>query len=260
MDFTLLTVFLSVGLLGLMVAFLEIGRRAGRKKLEADEDKEGGRAGLGAIEGAVFGLFGLLVAFTFAGAAQRFDERRELIAKEANAIGTAWLRLDMLPLEAQPPIRDGFRNYLDKRLEAYGLLPDVDAALSKLTDATAIADRIWDGATAACRTDEGRPALMLVLPSLNEMFDIAEERLAAAFRHPPTVIFVMLFVLSVAVSLFAGFAMSASKKRSWIHVAGFALVVAATFYVIIDLEYPRIGLIRIDSADQILYDVRESMK
>jgi len=81
-----------------MILLLELGRRLGR--LRQRKDEEAARAGLGAVEGAVFALLGLLIAFTFSGAALRFDARRQLIVQEANAIGTAWLRLSLLPAKA----------------------------------------------------------------------------------------------------------------------------------------------------------------
>ena len=118
-----------------MILLLELGRRLGRRRQGRDE--EGARAGLGAVEGAVFTLLGLLIAFTFSGAASRFDMRRQLIGQEANAIGTAWLRLDLLPAQAQPELRDLFRRYLDLRLAAYRKMPDVEAALAELSQAKA---------------------------------------------------------------------------------------------------------------------------
>ena len=88
-------------------------------------DPVGARAGAGVVDGAVFGLLGLLVAFTFSGAATRFDARRQLVVEEANAIGAAYLRLDVLPAAAQPALRARFREYLDSRLAAYRAVPDM---------------------------------------------------------------------------------------------------------------------------------------
>jgi hypothetical protein len=88
-----------VGALFLGIIFLlEVGRhiRLARMEREGDAGK-----GVGAVEGAVYGLLGLLIAFTFSGAATRYDSRRLLIVEEANAIGTAYLRLDLLPAEAR---------------------------------------------------------------------------------------------------------------------------------------------------------------
>ena len=59
--------------------------------------------------------------------------------------------------------------------------------------------------------------------------------------------------------LVGGYAMSASPKRSLVHSIGFALVLSLTIYVILDLEFPRKGLIRLDAYDQVLIDLRASM-
>src|SRR6188472_4331091 len=93
-----------------MLAFAEAGRRVARKR--AARDPHGAWLGTGIVDGAVFGLFGLVIAFTFSGAASRFDARRTLIVEEVNAIGTAYLRLDVLPIEAQRGLHDSFRRYL----------------------------------------------------------------------------------------------------------------------------------------------------
>ncbi len=92
------------------------------------------------------------------------------------------------------------------------------------------------------------------------MFDITTTRTLAAMTHPPTVIPVMLGVLVLIGSLFAGVGMAAGRSRSWIHVIGFAAILAVTMYVILDLEHPRLGLINVDAFDQALVALRQSMK
>jgi hypothetical protein len=117
---------LAVALFLGILLLSELGRRLGQRRFAQDPD--GARAGIGVVDGAVFGLLGLLVAFTFSGAGSRFDARRHLVVEEANAIGTAWLRLDLLPSGEQPALRDLFRSYLDTRIEVYASLPDLEAA------------------------------------------------------------------------------------------------------------------------------------
>src|SRR5262245_1505985 len=113
-----LSMFLfTFGLFLGMLLFLEIGRRVGIRRRK--EDAEAGGEGVGALDGAVFALLGLLIAFSFSGASSRFDTRRELIVEETNDIGTAYLRLDLLPTHLQPALRESFRRYLDARLEVY---------------------------------------------------------------------------------------------------------------------------------------------
>jgi len=253
------TVFLfTFGLFLGMLLFLEIGRRIAIRRMKEDTGNAG--EGVGAVDGAVFALLGLLLAFTFSGASSRFDTRRQLIVEETNDIGTAYLRLDLLPAPLQPPLRDSFRRYLDARIDVYRKLPDIAAAKESLAKANELQGQIWRQAVAASRA-EGAPAAapILLLPALNAMIDITTTRTMATQMHPPVVVFVMLFGLALVASLLAGYGMTGSKARSRFHMLGFALVMATAVYVILDIEYPRLGLIRVDAFDQALVDLRESM-
>jgi hypothetical protein len=258
MSVTFLWIIAVLGLFVGMLSLIELGRRLGQRRMA--RNLEGARAGLGAVEGAVFGLLGLLIAFTFQGAASRFDTRRALIVEEANAVSTAWARLDMLPVAAQPPLRELFRRYLDARLAVYQQMPDLAAVRAALERANGLQQEIWNAAAAACRTDEGRGVAMLMLPPLNAMFDITTTRTMALLHHPPLIIFGSLFALALGCSLLAGFGMAGGKSRSWAHMLGFAVIMAFAVYVILDLEFPRVGLIRVDAADRALTALRESMK
>ena len=240
-----------------MLLLLEIGRRLGERALTGDP--AAAKSGSGAVEGAVFGLMALLIAFTFSGAATRFDTRRALVVEEANNIGTAWLRLDLLPVTAQPPLREKFRQYVDARLAAYDKLPDIAAAMVEMARATTLQNEIWKDAVAACRDSGSSPATMLLLPALNQMIDITTTRTVAARTHPPVVIYVMLVLLVLAGSLLAGYGMANGKARNWFHAFAFALIMSIAMYVILDFEFPRIGLIRVNAYDQVLMDVRQSM-
>lgn len=245
--------------LGLGIVFmLEIGRLIRLRHMRL-RGAEAGK-GLGAVEGAVFGLMGLLIAFTFQGAAARFDVRRAQIVEEANNIGTAYLRLDLVAPEPRAVLQDKLRRYLDARLAAYHAIPDTAARLAYLTEAAALQQQIWSQAVAATAEVPGPQASMLLLPALNAVFDIASTRAAATMMHPPPIIYCMLFVLALICSLLAGYDMALEQSRSWVHVLAFALIIAMSVYVILDLEYPRLGLIRIDNFDQILVKVREGMK
>jgi len=257
MNVTLVAALTAIGLFGGALILVETGRRIGIRRMARDRD--GARAGMGAVEGAVFGLMGLLIAFTFTGAAARLDARRQLVAEEANCIGTAWLRLDLLPAATQPALRESFQRYLDTRIEVYEKLPDLEVAMAAFARATAMQGEIWTQAVAASREGPS-PATMLLLPALNQMIDITTTRTMATKIHPPVVIFVMLIVLTLVGALFAGYGMAAAKQRSWVHMIVFAFVMAAGVYITIDMEYPRMGLINVHAADQVLVELRQSMK
>jgi hypothetical protein len=249
----------AVSLLAGMLLFLEIGRRIGARRIARDPGNA--EAGLGTIEGSVFALLGLLIAFTFSGAGERFNSRRMLIAQEANDIGTAYLRLDLLPEPARGSLRLKFRDYLGTRLEAYSRLPDFAAAQQALTRAEALQRSIWSEAVAATRLEGVPPASgVLLLPALNAMIDISTTRTMAAMIHPPDIIYFLLFALALCCSLLAGYGMAVRQGRSWTHILGFVVATAFAIYVIVDIEYPRRGLIRLDKYDRVLTDLHDSMK
>jgi hypothetical protein len=248
---------IPLGLFLGMLAMLEVGRRAAIRRLK--KDPGGARERLGAVEGAIFGLLGLLIAFTFSGAANRFDERRKMVIQEANQLGDAWARIDALPPETQPAIRDGMRRYLESRLESYRRLPDLDAAMKELRHSEEIQSEVWKAAVAACATPEGQRVTMLVLPALDTAFDWTLVRTASSLHHPPGVIWVMLAVLSLASALIAGYGMTGGRRRNWPYMVGFAAVTAVAVYTILDIEFPRVGLVRVDAVDQLLTDLLQTM-
>lgn len=257
MNYALVGLSLGTGLFFGMLILYEVGRRIGIAVLM--RHPEGLDKGTSAAEAAVFGLMGLLIAFTFSGAASRFEDRRHLIASEANAIGTAYLRLDLLPNDSQRELRELFRRYVDVRSESY-LGQDLDAMRLKHAEGSALHEEIWTKAIAACRRqDAPTQAAILLLPALNEMIDITTTRVSAARNHPPLVIFVLLAGLSLIGALMVGVDTSSNKDRSWFHMIAFAAITSLAIYVIADLELPRLGLIRIDAADQLLVELRKSM-
>ena len=252
-------VMFSVVLFVGMLILLETGRRLGLRHRPKESGEE--RSNLGTIEGAVFALFGLLIAFTFGGAAVRFNEKRMLVAEEANAIGTAYLRLNLLTTEAQSGLKESFRRYVDSRLETYRKMPDMAAVEMEMAGSRALQETIWNEAVTATTLAGSHPdAGKLLLPALNNMIDITTTRTMALQTHPPRIIYGLLFVLGLISSLLAGYRMASSQHRNWLHIFSFAIITVVVVYVILDVEYPRAGLIRLASADQILVQLRQSMR
>lgn len=259
MDRTITAIPFAAAMFAGMLICLEIGRRWGRSALARDAQLMSSH---GAVDSAVFSLYGLLLAFTFSGAPARLDARRHLIADEANAIATAYLRLDLLCSESQPALREKFRQYLDSRLEIYHKLPDIDAAKSELARSAELQSQIWSQAVAdtsshGCHPEAGK----LVLPALNQMKEITTKRTMAIRIHPPTIIFGLLFLLALVCSLLAGYGMAVSGQRSWVHILAFSMVAVITVFVILEIEYPRTGFLSVESRyDQVLVDLRASMQ
>ena len=241
-----------------MLILLETGRRVGIKRLP--NESEGERGSLGAIEGAVFALFGLVMAFSFSGAASRFNEKRMLIAEEVNTIETAYLRLHLLAQPARPDLQELFRRYVDSRLETYRQLPNVESAEKEMAKSKRIQEEIWNDAVAATLLPNSHPdAGKLLLPALNNMIDISTTRTMALQIHPPRIVYALLFGLGLICSLLAGYRMAIGRHRSWLHIFGFTVITVIIVYVLLDVEYPRSGLIRLETSDQLLVQARENM-
>jgi hypothetical protein len=253
-----LALLITVGLFAGMVAMMYLGRRIGLRRMAQSGNEA--PVGISVIDGAVFALLGLLIAFTLSGAAARFDARRALIVEEANDIGTAWLRIDLLPAAVQPELRQMFRDYTDSRLDTFALGEDLDAAREAVARSAGLQARIWQAAVAATGAP-GQPSssAMLLLPALNQMFDITTTRRMATLNHPPLAVWGMFFLVSLCGALLAGHGMASRHRPSLLHMLGFPLVIAVAVNMTIDLEHPRLGLIRVDSFDLAIREVRASM-
>ena len=162
MQTIILSIVFAAGLFAGVLVCMRLGWRVGRKRLlSLGED---GHAGLGAIDGAVFGLMGLLIAFTFTGAASRFNDRRDLVTQHVNAIGTAWLRLDLLAEPEREKARDGFRRYVDTQMDIVGHSGDREGVRAGMARLSSIQQEIWETLVHAARTDKSLPLAQVVGP------------------------------------------------------------------------------------------------
>ncbi len=130
-----------------VLLFVEVGRRLGTRQPEEETQRDSQVRS--ALENAIFALLGLMIAFAYAGAASRFETRRNLTVQEANAIGTAYLRLDLLPAAAQPALREKFRQYATARISRYQVLPDVAASELQAARSESLQAEIWTDSIAA---------------------------------------------------------------------------------------------------------------
>ena len=187
--------------------------------------------------------------------------------QEANAISTAYDRLDVLDGEPRRELKAKFKEYLGQRLHLYripiefSIMKGASVYSAEQQDRIAgLKTEVWEGAVANCPKSTTPSACMLLLPTLSSAFETARLRNGIAERHPPQIIYVMLFGLGLGGSLLAGFGMGASGERSWIHMVIFAAATSIALYVITDIEFPRAGLIRVDHFDHFLDDIYSRMK
>jgi hypothetical protein len=233
-------------LLPAMLLLLEFGRRFRLRRKVAQESAT--------IVGAIFALFGLLLAFTFSGAVGRYDTHRRLVVEETNDIGTAYLRLDLLPPVAQPALRQLFRDYTTSRLHLY------DSVAEEVSPVTQRLQReIWQKSIAAATSPGANvDATKLLLPTLNAMIDITATRQNSFNMHPPAIVFLLLFAFSCGSAFLAGYTIT-TNDRSWFYMVALAVAVSATIYATLEIEYPRQGLIRLAHTDKTLVDLHNSM-
>ena len=249
----------AVGLwCGMMVCF-ELGRRIGISHLRAWG--AGAQSGIGAVDGAIFGLLAFLIGFAFNGAANRFDRRRELVAEAANAIGTAWQRIELLAKDQQAEIRQLVSRYVEALVGHNGDRAPADTTdlMRQAPAVRQIQDELWSCAIGACLTPRGEPARVLLLPSLNEMFGAVERERMRRRIHPPLLIFVMLGVTALAAAVFAGYSLANTPSRNWFYLIAVATSISFVTFVVIELEFPRLGWLRIEEMDQELVDLEHMM-
>ncbi|MCA9023087.1 MAG: hypothetical protein KDA74_23220, partial [Planctomycetaceae bacterium] len=241
---------LSVG----MVVSALLGFRVGRRRFLSSP--ETARVSTSTVDAAILSLLGLLVAFTFSSAYSRYNMRRDLIVEEVNAIGTAYLRLDLLPTESRDKMQNLFRDYVDSRIRMWHLLADRQAALAENENAERLQNQIWQNAIEATAEETHGDARKLLLPVLNDMIDLTTKRLTAIQSHPPMIIACLLGLTALAAAWIIGFGMSKSEAPSYLHLIGFSLVVTLSFYVILDLEYLRFGLVTLDTPHELLVELK----
>lgn len=252
-----MAVVVAIGLFLGMLTCLEVGYRIGRNALNRNQASH---EGTGTIGAAVFALLGLLLAFTFANGIAHLDQRRELIVREANAIHTAYLRLDLLPAQQRSEMRSLFRAYLNARLHAYERLPDMNAAESEIMQAAQLQNEIWSKAVVASNADATQNVARVLLPALNDMTGVTTARTIALHTHLPRLIFGLSMMVALLSGLLAGYDMAKRKKRAWFHGSLYAVVIALTVYTFLDLDYPRFGHIGLKAADSALIQLRDSIR
>jgi len=228
-------------LLVAMILARELGGLARRLLARRSAGAEGKGGDEGQILAAVLGLLALLIAFTFSLALDHHEQRAGLVVTEANALGTAYLRTDLL--ENPQPLRDSLRAYTRERL-VFGL-SDGEAQNAAEQRGAALRDRIWTEATAAVRPYLTTDLAPMVLDPINTAFDAAEARRNALMRRLPTSVLASLGLYVVASAAVLGYALArAQEQHRTAGVVMFALVVLA-IHLILDLDRPRSGAIRI---------------
>jgi hypothetical protein len=240
---------LALLLLAIVVIALEVGFQLGKRDPSKDTSAS-------AVQGVILTLVGLLLGFMFSFAAQRYDIRRDIAVREANAIGTTYLRANFVKEPAGSELRRELARYLDIRISFYE--SGSPAARNALIAASnALQNRLWTLATTEPLTEPVNAHATLLTNTMNDVFDRAEDQTRAFANGVPPPIILLLFVVAAISGWLLGYGLGRVGKPDRIYTLTFAVLVSFVTYAIADLSQAGAGLIHTSSAA--LLDVRSTL-
>ena len=231
----------ALGLITGVVAAHELGFWLGSRIRSADEpfDRQ-----VALVRTSTAALIAFLIGFAFSGAASRFIERLDIIVKEANALGTAYLRADTIAEPQRGELKAALREYTADRVQLLsGEKPEqIEPLLAKVSG---LHNRMWKTAIEATR--DNAPKMGVVLPPINEVIDLHSVHLAMARRHLPVPLMAALLgTAAIGVGLM-GFGNGRVGRRFSLLDSVYGIVLALALWMTIDLDYPGIGVIRVSN-------------
>lgn len=233
-------------LLCLLLVTIEIGHKVGRVRAKAST--EASREHINSMQSAILGLLALLLAFAFSLSLQRFDSRSEAVVDEANAIGTAFLRADLLPPPLHVEARQAIATYLDIRVEEARLaIPDHATRAAVNERAVNAQAALWRIGVQASRVDATWSTLLFV-QAINELIDSFGRRNAALDRHVPELVTTLLFATFLLAGAILGFAAGVADHRPSLVTYVLVGLMVVLVFIVLDLDRPRRGVIQVSHA------------
>ena len=236
---------------GIVLLASEIGWRLGGR-----DEGHGVSGNISALEQSLLGLLALMVGFTFFMALTRFEARREAVLNEANAIGTTALRARLLPEPHRTESLKLLREYAQIRVDYFSTGKSLAELPSVINRSNQIQEALWQQVKALSAKDNNMVPTGLFMQTLNEMIDDQGKRLSALRNQIPEVVLLSLFAIAAVSCGFAGYASRLDPLRTRLPVAITASIVSAVIFVILDLDRPNVGFIKINQ--QSMIDLVES--
>jgi hypothetical protein len=227
----------------IFLAATEIGFRSGRRHQSSEDEQT--RFHITALQGPLFGLLALMLGFTFSMALSRYEIRKELVLAESNAIGTAYLRARLLPEPHRSQIVRLLSAYVDTRLDFYNAGTDTVRIAAANANATQMQQQLWAVAITMSELDTRSVPLGLFVQSLNAAFDLDADRSQALQNHVPQPVLALVSIIAAVALSFIGHGCGLHGRRHFVSTALVSLLLALVLAVILDLDLPRQGLIKI---------------
>lgn len=244
------------------IPFDELGYRIGKFRNKRLSSTDAIRY-TGLVE-TVLALLAFMMAFTFGQASSNYAARKQLILQDANAIGSAYLRADLLPDKTRQNIKALLRDYVDLRVKLMSDGGIVNEDKKKMIDKSElIQDQLWSQTMALRENDLSSVKTSLFIETLNEMIDLHNQRVGATFRNRiPRAIRLTLVFLAVASLLLRGYMDGLQgKTRNYFAITILILTFSAVLVLIVDLDRPPFTDQRLLSVDhQALVDLQQSIR
>ena len=240
----------------LLVALASLGLAAyagillrGRLRPLADEERDP----FDVVRGATLTLLGLIIGFSFAMAVSRYDQRKNYEEAEANAIGTEYLRADLLPAEEAAQVRALLARYLDSRIAFY-VARDADQLARIDGETAALQGQLWSAAVTGAAKVGQTPVAALAVAGMNDVLNSQGYTQAAWWNRIPVAAWGLMALIAVACSLLVGY----SERRAGALTLVLPVVISIAFFLISDIDSPRLGIINV--APQNLIALAQSLK
>lgn len=220
-----------------------------RRRLSLQEEQ---RDNFSIVLGATLTLLGLLIGFSFSMAVSRYDQRKDYEEAEANAIGTEYVRADLLPAEDRPKVRELLKKYIDQRVLFYTTrnrqkLARIDA------DTAELQNELWSAIRPQTMRDS--PLLALAASGMNDVLNSQGYTQAAWRNQIPVVAWGLMLAIAICCNLLVGYG---ARRRDWRILLILPVMVSITFFLICDIDSPRGGGIRINPVN--LISLGESLR
>jgi hypothetical protein len=199
----------------------------------------------GYLLSAVLGLLALLLGFTFSMALDRYDSRRILVVEEANAISASYLQAQLLDEPYRTQLTPLFKRYIKTRLDYFTGGKSYEYSNLAYQETLVVEDALWPIITKAVRTMENHDYTSVVASSMNRMFDLAASRRAAIAAQIPTSVLEMIIGYAMVSAITIGYVLSVTNQRHLVISTILLILVACVIALIIDLDRPLYGTIRV---------------
>ena len=236
---------LALVMVAVLVTIVEVVYRSGARWKEAPDSLRSQVSGIGA---AMLGILGVLLGFTLSMAIARWDARRDVIVDEANAIGTLWLRAELLEEPLREELRSVLHDYTDTRIALGGSRGDLDALRTAQTEGVALHAKLWSVVERADQPGVSPATLSTLIMAANEVIDLHELRVASIENFLPAFLILLLpGVAAVAVAALA-WSFGTTTERGRTPILLLTLLIGAVILLIMDVNRPQRGAIGVGAA------------